>query len=1162
MRKRICRNPLRWLLFVALWGLTAGDLCAQEPVLVKAAGELMEKAEPVWVGGREGEMNLTLGFRGVFKGDETKSYRLKITASTLYRLFLNGEFVGYGPARAAHGWFRVDEYDLGQRVTEGENVVAIEVAGYNVNSYYTIDQPSFLQAEVTANGGVLLATGAEGGFEAFEVKERLQKCERYSFQRPFTEYYRLNEGYDRWRSSAAVPVIPVKLNVVPQAKLLERNLEMPAFNVVSPVKLIASGEVEFRKPEKYLKDRSLERISPKFKGYREEELEVLPSQMMQELVNRRMVERQESWSGKSVPLKGREFLTFDLGANLTGFIGATLTCSEPSTLCIHFDEILTHGDVNSKKRMSDVNNQVIWELAPGTYHLESFEAYTMKYLKLILLKGKCDLTGIYLREYAYPLNPLATFSSSSDTLNAIYAAARQTYRQNSVDIFMDCPSRERAGWLCDSYFSAIMERDFTGGAKVAHNFYENYALPERFDHLPEGMIPMCYPADHPNGTFIPNWSMWFILQIEDYARRGGDPLLVARLKTRITNLLGYFEKFENRDGLLESLESWIFVEWSKANEWVRDVNYPTNMLYSAALESAAHLYGNDLWKKKAEKIRKTILKQSYNGTFFVDNAVRDARGKLQVTRNTSEVCQYYAFFFGIATPESHPELWNRLIHEFGPLRNDKVTYPDVFRANAFVGNYLRLDILSRYGLQKQLLGEVKDYFYYMAERTGTLWENTSSHASCNHGFASYIGHLLYRDVLGLYQIDPVNREVTLRFSALALNSCRGSVPVEQGVVELAWVRQGNKMRYTLKVPENYRVKIENPDSLELIPQYDAAIHFGEMYNQAELRYRFSGKTKADFDKWQEAFLPELKKKLGLDRLERQFAGYIPKAEMRASEDVGYAVREHWVIFTEPTVPLPFILLRPKNPVQGAGLVIAPHGHSRNTELYAGIYENEEEREKGEVGERNVAVQAVKEGYFAIAPTVRGFGETRTLTDQKKEATSSCRVLLLHDILVGRTPIGDRVWDISRLIDWALINLPVDPAKIAVTGNSGGGTVTLFAAACEPRIAVAVPSSYFCTFTGSIGSIHHCECNYVPGIMDLGEMADVAGLTAPRAFCAVHGELDVIFPIGETRKAFAHLQEIYKAAGVPGNCELYVGAGGHRYYKDGVWPFVKKHFDKP
>jgi adenine deaminase len=168
--------------------------------------------------------------------------------------------------------------------------------------------------------------------------------------------------------------------------------------------------------------------------------------------------------------------------------------------------------------------------------------------------------------------------------------------------------------------------------------------------------------------------------------------------------------------------------------------------------------------------------------------------------------------------------------------------------------------------------------------------------------------------------------------------------------------------------------------------------------------------------------------------------------------------------------------------------------------------------------------------------------------------------LLHDILVGRTPIGDRVWDISRLIDWAVENLPVDPGKIVVTGNSGGGTVTLFAAACDTRITVAVPSSYFCTFTGSIGSLHHCECNYIPGIMQLGEMSDVAGLIAPRPFCAVQGKLDTIFPIEESRKAFDQLKQVYKAAGVQDNCELYEGQEGHRYYKAGVWPFVRKHLD--
>lgn len=343
-----------------------------------------------------------------------------------------------------------------------------------------------------------------------------------------------------------------------------------------------------------------------------------------------------------------------------------------------------------------------------------------------------------------------------------------------------------------------------------------------------------------------------------------------------------------------------------------------------------------------------------------------------------------------------------------------------------------------------------------------------------------------------------------------------------------------------------------------VEKYNAPAHFSILYAGADMKYTFKGSVLSDFQKWQKEFRPELKKLLGLDLLEMKLAGYQPEAQLLSSEDIGFAIRERWVIRTEPTVPLPFILLRPKNAGEHPGLVITPHGHSKNTELYAGNYNNEEERKSGEEGERNVAIQAVMEGYYAIAPTTRGFGETRTPEDIKSDAVSSCRILLLHDILVGRTPIGDRVWDVSRLIDWALKTLPVDPEKIVVTGNSGGGTVTLFAAACDTRIGVAVPASYFCTFAGSIGSIRHCECNYVPGIMQLGEMADVAGLIAPRPFCAVQGKLDNIFPIEESRKAFDHLKQIYTTAGVPGNCELYEGNEGHRYYKDGVWPFVRKH----
>ncbi|MDR0560908.1 MAG: hypothetical protein LBG92_12145 [Prevotellaceae bacterium] len=776
----------------------------------------MQKAKPVWAAGREKEMNVNLGFRTVFQTSGEGRTKVKIAASTIYRAFLNGAFIGSGPARAAHGYFRVDEYDLSDMLGAGENVLAIEVAGYNVNSFYTLDQPSFLLAEVEANGKIIRATGNGKDFEASVIKERLQKTERYSYQRPFTEYYRMKAGYDRWRSESKPFADKVKLAVFPAVKLLPRGVAMPPFNIVNPATVYSKGTVKRIKPEKYHKDRSLTAISAKLKGYAETELEAVPpSQEIQEIVNAssEIVNKPVHSSG-TVNLKNNEFCILDFGTNLSGFIGAKLHCDKPTRLYLYFDEMLTDGDVQTRRRMNDVCNQIVYELDAGDYNIETLESYTFKFMKVIVLEGECRVDNFYLREFAYPENPRATFASSNYKLNAIFAAAKQSSRQNAIDVFMDCPSRERAGWLCDSYFASVMEREFTGKSDVAHNFIENYALPDSFRYLPKGMIPMCYPADFYDGQFIPNYSLWFIIQVNDYATKVGDAALVARLKQRVEGILKYFEAFENEDGLLENLKGWIFIEWSRAGDFVQDVNYPTNMLYSAALKAAAQTFNRADWSDKAERIRQTIIRQSYNGKFFIDNANRKD-GKLTPTQNMTEVCQYYAFYFNIATPETHRELWRRLVNEFGPNRDDKNVYPDVFRAAAFMGNYMRMDLLSRYGLQSQMLLEIQDYFFYMADRTGTLWEHANNRASCNHGFASYIGHVLYRDILGIANIDYQKKEITVCFTDAPLASCSGSIPVGDEQVSLQWQRSGNEIAYSLKTPAGYRVKIENRSASKL-----------------------------------------------------------------------------------------------------------------------------------------------------------------------------------------------------------------------------------------------------------------------------------------------------------------------------------------------------------
>lgn len=351
---------------------------------------------------------------------------------------------------------------------------------------------------------------------------------------------------------------------------------------------------------------------------------------------------------------------------------------------------------------------------------------------------------------------------------------------------------------------------------------------------------------------------------------------------------------------------------------------------------------------------------------------------------------------------------------------------------------------------------------------------------------------------------------------------------------------------------------ESRRNMEQVAEFHAPDYFNELYNNAEMRYAFKGGSKEEFTAWQEEFRPKLMEKLGVTKIARQLEGFAPRAEKIDSEDLGYARRERWVIWTEPNVPLPFIIMFPKEERERYPLMISPHGHGKNTEVYAGVYHSADEEKRYLEREYGISVDGAKHGFIAIAPTTRGFGKTRTPEDIEKDATCSCRTLMLHDLLVGRTPIGDRVWDVMKLIDWSLDELPVDPEKIVVYGNSGGGTVTLFAGACDERITASIPSSYFCTFTGSIGSIRHCECNYIPDILEYGEMADIAGLTAPRLFCATNGRYDAIFPAEESEKAFAHLQTIYQAAGVPDNCELYFGEGGHRVYRDGAYDFLRKH----
>ncbi|MBQ8717218.1 MAG: hypothetical protein IJY43_05190 [Clostridia bacterium] len=169
------------------------------------------------------------------------------------------------------------------------------------------------------------------------------------------------------------------------------------------------------------------------------------------------------------------------------------------------------------------------------------------------------------------------------------------------------------------------------------------------------------------------------------------------------------------------------------------------MLYACMKEAIGRLYGDDTLLQEADALRETVRKMSFTGEFFCDNAYR-RDGKLELSGEYTETCQYYAFFCRVAEPETYPQLWQTLLNDFGYERRTTGKYPDVHFANAFIGNQLRLDLLCRYGHYDILDRNIRDYYGYMAEKTGTLWEHENTSASCNHGFASHV--LCWMKVLG------------------------------------------------------------------------------------------------------------------------------------------------------------------------------------------------------------------------------------------------------------------------------------------------------------------------------------------------------------------------------------------------------------------------------
>jgi dienelactone hydrolase len=321
---------------------------------------------------------------------------------------------------------------------------------------------------------------------------------------------------------------------------------------------------------------------------------------------------------------------------------------------------------------------------------------------------------------------------------------------------------------------------------------------------------------------------------------------------------------------------------------------------------------------------------------------------------------------------------------------------------------------------------------------------------------------------------------------------------------------------------------------------------------------FEGKTREDYETWEKAFRSRLKRLLG------PLPERVPlDPEIVETVDCGDYIREKVIYDTEKYASVPAYVLIPKGlkPGEKRPGILAAHGHGRGKVDICAVYDTPEESEFVGALNYDYARQFARRGYVVIAPDWRGFGERLSPKEWAREGRDPCNVNYMAHGYLGHHLLALQIWDGMRTVDYLQSRPEVDGKRLGVAGLSFGGTMTTYLAALEPRLKVACISGYLSTVKGDAmtlrGNGNFCGAQYMPGLLTIGDIPEVAGLIAPKPLCVEMGEQDQCFVIEDTKKAFAQLKKIYKAAGVPERLIGDVHPGGHVWSGAKSFPWFEK-----
>jgi len=342
----------------------------------------------------------------------------------------------------------------------------------------------------------------------------------------------------------------------------------------------------------------------------------------------------------------------------------------------------------------------------------------------------------------------------------------------------------------------------------------------------------------------------------------------------------------------------------------------------------------------------------------------------------------------------------------------------------------------------------------------------------------------------------------------------------------------------------------DPARARTVSGYDYLSH---EYANAALRLAFCAKTPAQYKPWKKKFLAQYRNLLGPLPISCPL-----KPQITEEITIEKFIRRRVLIDFKPGFSIPCFVTVPKRIPKGRTLpaVLCLHGHGGGKRDMVGeLLGTPHEASWSEP--YAIALHAARAGYITISPDFLAFGERLGARNTYGDGQDPCPAQFAWGQMAGVLPTAVNIATIKRCIDYLQQMPEVDGRRIAAVGHSFGGYMTTMSTAIERRIKVAVISGFMMTSAAYQGRPWTCGSQVVGGLLQYGDLSDIACTFAPRPTLIITGKYDDVTPFPFAEAAFRKIKKAYRVACVPDKTSQFVFPGDHVFQPEAALEWLER-----